>query len=333
MPNSSLKTLARRVLNYTWQNMSRNKLLSIATVIVIILIAFFVNILGSINYLANYSIDSINKKVDLTLELKEGIEIDSPEVAQLKTELEQNNISVVKVSKEQALQEFKEILPDLGNFLETYRQNPLPASLYITAKSIQDYEKVSGIVEKPLYKNLVNFDQNENGFNSQKDRIYKIIDLAESSKRFVLILQIIFFIVSIIIILNTVQIVVFSRQEEIGIMKLVGASKGFISAPFLAEGMLYGLVGTIIGLLLYILMLNIVYFNINQFVPGLYLKSFITSLWQFYKTGLFGIFLQQAATFLLIGIISSLIALGRFLKIFFSPSDLLTVSGWGKKVK
>lgn len=318
------QTMTKRLLHATWNNISRNKLLSFATILVIILIIFFLNILSSINYLANYSIESINKKVDLTLELKEGININAPEVDQLKLYLEQNGTKVVKISKEQALQDFKQILPDLGNFLETYRQNPLPASLYVTAKSIQDYEKISSIVENPQYKNMINFDQNENGFQNQKARIYTIIDIAQTAKKFVLILQILFFLVSLIIILNTIQIVVHNHKDEIKIMKLVGASKQFIAAPFILEGIVYGIVGVGIGLFSYIVIMNLLYFNINQFLPGVYIKSFVTSLWQYYAHDILWITLQQLITFILIGALSSIFALSRFLKLFYSPADLLT---------
>lgn len=319
-------TLSKRLLLSTWISMSRNKLLSFATILVIILIVFFINILGSINYLANFSIDSINKKVDLTVELKEGVDINDQKVDQLKRELEQNGTSVVKISKEQALQDFKQILPDLGNFLETYRQNPLPASLYVTAKSIQDYEKISSIVEKPEYKSLVNFDQNENSFKSQKERIYKILEISNTAKRFVFILQVLFFLVSIIIILNTIQIIVHNRKNEIKIMKLVGASKSFITTPFVIEGIVYGVVGVILGLLLYFLLLNLIYLNLNQILPSAYLKSYITNLWQFYTYDFGWIFLQQIITFILIGSLSSVIALSRFLKIFHSPKELIPQS-------
>jgi cell division transport system permease protein len=319
------RAVTKRALRATWNNLNRNKLLSFATTLVIMLIVFFLNILGSINYLANYSIDSINKKVDLTLELKEGIDINAPDVNQLKLELEQNGTKVVKISKEQALQDFKQILPDLGNFLETYRQNPLPASLYVTAKSIQDYEKISTTVEKPQYKNMINFDQNENGFQNQKARIYKILDISQAAKQFVLILQILFFLVSIIIILNTIQIVVHNRRDEIKIMKLVGASKQFIAAPFMLEGIFYGIIGVSIGLAAYMLILNLTYFNINQFLPGAYIKSFITSLWQYYSTDMIWIIIQQLGTFIIIGALSSMIALSRFLRLF-SSSHAITTS-------
>jgi cell division transport system permease protein len=324
MTVKTYQTVTKRLLQSTWNNMNRNQMLSFATIIVIILIVFFLNILGSINYLANYSIENINKKVDLTLELKEGIDINAPEVDQLKSELEQHGTQVVKISKEQALQDFKQILPDLGNFLETYRQNPLPASLYVTAKSIQDYEKISTIVENPQYKHMINFDQNENGFQNQKARIYKILDLSQAVKRFVILLQILFFLVSIIIILNTIQIVIHNRKDEIQIMKLVGASKPFIAAPFLLEGIFYGIIGVVIGLLSYVVLMHITYFNIHQLLPGIYIKSFISSLWNYYSKDILWIFMQQIITFMIIGVLSSMIALSRFLKLFYSPTQLLT---------
>lgn len=319
----NVPTLLRRLLSSTWASMTRNKLLSLATVIVTVLIVFFLNILGSINYLANYSIDSINRKIDLTLELKDGVELDAQPVEQLKQELEQKGASVVKISKEQALEDFKMILPDLGNFLETYRQNPLPASLYVTTPSLPSYEQITAVVEKPQYKQIINFDQNENSFLNQKTRITKIVDISEAAKRFVLVLQILFFLVAIIIILNTIQIIVYHRREEIRIMKLVGASKAYIASPFVLEGIIYGITGALIGLFLYLLFLNLMYFNIGQLLSGAYIKSFVTSLWQYYNQQIVVITLQQILTFTLLGIFSSLIALARFVNLIPVPSRFL----------
>jgi hypothetical protein len=66
------------------------------------------------------------------------------------------------------------------------------------------------------------------------------------------------------------------------------------------------------------------YFNINQFLPGMYIKSFVSSLWQYYSSDMLWILLQQLTTFIIIGSLSSMIALSRFLKLFYSPAQLLT---------
>lgn len=310
---SRYKTVFKRIFGYTWTNIARNKLLSLSTCIVVILIVFFINILSSINYLANYSIESINKKIDLTLELQESVSFDSPEITKLQAELTTIGVTVLQVSKEQALQDFKQILPDLGNFLETYRQNPLPASLYVTTKSLEDYNKVSSIVGKEEYRKSINFDQNDNSFVSQQQRISKVVNIASTSQWFILLLQALFFLIAIIIIVNTIKIVVHDRREEINIMQLVGASKSFIALPFILEGVLYGIAGVIIGLLLYVIALNAVYFNVNLLLPGLYIQSFIESLWKYYNATIILIVSKQLLMFVLIGVCGSLLALSPFL--------------------
>ncbi len=319
-------TVTKRLFSATWTSVIRNKLLSFATIIVITLIAFFLNILSSINYLANYSIESINRKIDLTLEIKDGIELDDPAVDRLKAELIQSNAQVVLISKEQALQDFKQYLPDLGNFLEKYSQNPLPASLYITAPNLEVYEQISAVVENPQYKKIINFDQNENSFLNQKIRITKIVDMSVAAKNFVLILQVAFFLIAILIVLNTIQIVVHHRREEIRIMKLVGASKAFITGPFVLEGVLYGILGGVLGFSMYYGLVNVAYYNVNQLLPSAYIRGFMTSLWQYYTNQMGSILVQQLLTFIIIGVASSMIAVWRFVPLLTMPGDFLNFS-------
>src|SRR6185369_10518856 len=82
---------------------------------------------------------------------------------------------------------------------------------------------------------------------SRKDAIQNIIHGSNFVIQLGLIASLIFLLISTLIIFNTIRMAIFTRRDEIEIMKLVGATKWFIRGPFLFEATLYGVVGAFIA--------------------------------------------------------------------------------------
>ena len=152
--------------------------------------------------------------------------------------------SVIFQSKEQALEIWKEEWGDQGYLLEGLEgqeENPLPDSFIIQLFDIEYADSVADKIK---------------GFNSVEEiKYYKdIVDKLMSVANFVriggLVLIGILVLISVFIISNTVKITVAARRREIGIMKYVGATNGYIRGPFMVEGVLLGLVGTGIAILI-----------------------------------------------------------------------------------
>lgn len=113
--------------------------------------------------------------------------------------------------------------------------------------------------------------------------------------------------VSLFLIGNTIKITVYSRRKEIGIMKYIGATDWFIRWPFIIEGMIIGLVGSIVGCILLYYGYSIVYTKASA---TLFLVKFIhpsyvltTISWQFLLMGM------------LIGSIGSILSIRKFLAV------------------
>lgn len=113
--------------------------------------------------------------------------------------------------------------------------------------------------------------------------------------------------ISVLLIVNTIKIGVFSRRSEISTMKFVGATDWFIRWPFIIEGLIIGIIGAFVGNLSLFCVYSLIYIKAMEFTAELSLvqPTFVTNtmLWQF---GLVGAF---------IGTIGSIIALRKFLTV------------------
>lgn len=141
---------------------------------------------------------------------------------------------VVYISKDQALEEFKAD----RSLLEAVETNPLPASLRIRLKpGYKTARKVEAVVEKlkvlPGIEEVVSGQQ----WVKKLDRIILALSVVDLG------MGVIIGLVSVFIISNTIKLTLYARKEAIEIMKLVGATDGFISRPFVLEGMIQGGLG------------------------------------------------------------------------------------------
>ncbi|MDR0347489.1 MAG: permease-like cell division protein FtsX [Coriobacteriales bacterium] len=215
---------------------------------------------------------------------------------------------VVYVSKEEALERLKEwsATSDLADALDG---NPLPASFEI---SLNDPEKVQEVVNRIMSSDYFSrvIDKPDNPADSikyGKDIIDQIIEIANIVRIACLALVLLLIFVALIFINNTIRLAILARRKEISIMRLVGASNGFIRGPFLMEGALQALVGA--GLAIGSIALASDYlFKRTQIGSMLqWLPDITSSLWMIYVV-LLGVGL-------IIGIFGSIWAMRRYLKV------------------
>jgi cell division protein FtsX len=155
----------------------------------------------------------------------------------------------------------------------------------------------------------VNLDQNENGFLRQKERIGKIQQITEGISRGVVAVRTLFFIIAVLIIVNTLQIVIAHHREEIDIMQVVGAPHAIIMGPFIIEGVVYAVLGVLLGTGVYLFSLQMIQAKILVYLPQTALHPFFSVLVNHYSSEFFRILLSNILWFSLIGVVASLIAL------------------------
>ena len=136
-------------------------------------------------------------------------------------------------SKEDAMKEFKSRWGDNAYLLNSLESNPLPNSVVV---SIGDLEKADNIAAKcNTYKGVEDVQY-------YKDTVDKLLKATKFIQTTAMVLMIFLVIVSIVVVSNTIKLTVFNRASEISIMKYIGATNWFIRGPFLAEGIIIGVV-------------------------------------------------------------------------------------------
>lgn len=144
-------------------------------------------------------------------------------------------------SKEDAMDEFKTRWGENGYLLNSLQDNPLPNSVVIM---IGDLEKADSLAQK-----AATYDGVED-VKFYKDTVDKLLGATKFVQIAAIVVMIFLIIVSIVVVSNTIKLTVFNRANEINIMKYVGATNWFIRGPFLAEGIIIGVIsaGISIGL-------------------------------------------------------------------------------------
>ncbi len=197
-------------------------------------------------------------------------------------------------SSEQASEKYKDVLGDLYDVVKE-GENPFPEAYHITMEELS------------LYNETINQLKNIENVESVSDRsetAKKLSDLNKLIARAGIWIICSLGIVSLFIISNTIKITMHNRRFEISIMKSVGATNGFIKAPFMVEGMVIGCVAAIISTLI----LNAVYDVMLGVIGGIVPFNGISFEDIFWKV--LGCFL---ATGVIFGVLGSSISLRRYL--------------------
>ena len=149
---------------------------------------------------------------------------------------------MIYIPKSYALEKLKKNMSSQSTFLNTLKDNPLPDALDIQMKSNSSFEKIEEFAQSIKAIEIVEDVEYGQGWLG---RFLKIFDLFKITGYAMCSL---FFLIALFITANTVRLAFYSRQLEVEIMRLVGATETFIKAPFYVEGVLQGFFGGIIGL-------------------------------------------------------------------------------------
>lgn len=296
-----------RILKFGIQNFSRNALLSVTTVAILVLALLVFNGLLIFGVLANTATASLQDKIDISVYFKDSSKED--EILQLSRVLESfPEVKAVEyISQDKALTIFKDRHkddPTISQALEELQSNPLLASLNIKAKSPSQYQTIAEYLNDANLAKIidkVNYTETKIAI----DRLATIIDTVQNAG---LAATIFLALVAVLVTFNTIRLVIYSNREEIGIMRLVGAANKFIHGPYVVAGAVYGLLAGIAAILLAAPIIILAAPYANTFIPELSLSAyFFSHLPQFVIYNFaFGIVLSS---------VSAAIAVRRYLKI------------------
>ena len=297
----------KRVLRSGWEKFSRDKSSSGAALFVMIIVMSIATMLFFLQGMATFMIAGLQESVDISTYLKNTAT--QEEVAQLKEELESMpEVREVKyISKEQALESFVETHKQdevILESLEIVGQNPLLASLSIKAFSVSQYPAISKFLEDtPLASIISDVD-----YFDRAPVIGKLSTLTAGIQNAVLLVTLFAGLIAVLVAFNTIRLTIYNSRDEIEIMRLVGASSWFIRGPFIIQGMIVGVLATLITTLLFFPLTLFVGIKLQTFAPGF-------DLFAYFADNLFLILFLQLAAGIGLGVVSSLIAIRKYLTV------------------
>lgn len=303
--------MARRIFRTGALNFVRNAWLGMAAiaVMVITLTIILFSIIANATF-AN-TVQSITDRIDVSVYLKDSVSAKQREnlISQIKG-LE-NVKEVSFVSKDQALEAYRAQNAGNSDLLQAINQtdNPLPASLQIKPRDPNKIEAIRTFLEKKEIKELQSDETSYSG--DRKAAIDKITSATSFFRKAGVVGVVVFAIISMLIIFNTIQMAIFNRRDELTIMRLLGASTNFIRGPFIVESILYGVVSGVLSLVIIHTIFTIAARTFEASSLGLLDIDYSNK----YFAGHYWLFLAlQLGVGMLIGATSSLIATRRYLK-------------------
>jgi cell division transport system permease protein len=230
-----------RIIKFGLQDVTRNIWLSVVTIIILILALFSINMLLVVKVIGEAAVGAVKSKVDVSLYIKP--DAGEKEILALKAEL--SNVSSVKevkyISREEALALFKKNNsnnPEILSALRELDKNPLSATLIITPNTAESMETLTHELNK-IESDIID----SRDFSDYKVMLERINAVTDRVTQAGLFLAGIFVFITLLVIFNSVRVAIYTKNAEISIMRLVGASNTFIYMPFLFSGLVYSLVG------------------------------------------------------------------------------------------
>lgn len=301
-----------RMVRYGVNNFSRNAWLTVAatavmTITLLIMFMTFVaqSVLGD-------TVSNLRDNVDMSIYLKTSTK---PEDAKKIVDDIRKLPSVTRVgyiSSEQARKDFAATNTDNKSALEALNQatNSFPAVIRVNVENINDPAELKRYVDSSkLVQQSLDPNREPSYSGDRKQAIATIGRWIEFAQRFGAVASIIFIAISSLIIFNTIRMAIFNRRDEIQMMKLIGADRNFIRGPFVVEAIVYGFLAAVIATSLGLAILYGIRAPLEAAVPAIGgVVSMVTMYVGF-------VLLVMIAIGALIGIISSLLATRRYLKI------------------
>ncbi|MFH1046836.1 MAG: permease-like cell division protein FtsX [Patescibacteria group bacterium] len=245
-----------RVIKFGFQNFFRNFWLSFATVSVLTLAIISINALIVMNVLGKIAVSTVEAKVDVSAHFRP--DVDEGRVQTVKVALlgMQEVRDVEYVSPEDNLAQFKEINgndSDLVKSLEEIEENPFGATLVVKARDVSDYPVILQALSQPLFTNLIE----EQDFTDHEAMVTRLDAITGKLEIVMLAVTVSFALIALLIVMNAIRVSIFTHKEEIGIMRLVGASSWFIRGPFYIEALIWTVIS--VGLTLAVLYPGLVF--------------------------------------------------------------------------
>ena len=301
----------RRITKAGFVGFWRNAYVSLAAIFVIMVVLFVIGATIFLDRLLVTSLESLRGKVDINVYFvttAPQADIDQitdsiralPEVAEVRY-----------TTREEALEQFRSRYRNneiTMQALAELNDNPLGANIAIQARDLSQYEQIARFLEEqqnlsspqnPVIE-TINYGRNKEAI----DTLNSIILTVEKAS---FVVMIVLMIAAVLITFNTIRLAIYTAREEISVMRLVGASNTFIRGPFILQGVMYGFIAGILALLLW--------YPILIWLGPRTENFFQFNLFAYYVTDFSYIFATLVGTGVVLGLVSSVLAIARYLRV------------------
>src|SRR3989344_7007448 len=260
----------------------------------------------------SHTIDEITDRIDVSVFLKDTVSEERREELISDLKKVENVESVEYISKEEALKRYRAQNVDNPELLAAISEvdNPLSQELLIQPQDPNNMQPIKEFLDQSEIAQLQSDPTSYSG--DRKEAIDKIARATRFFEQAGIVGIIIFALISALIIFNTIRMAIFNRRDELVIMRLLGATPGYIRGPFIVETMLYGAVAAVISLIVVSSLYAIASSTLEASSLGLLDIEYSSPL---FKDNLFAILSLQLLAGIIIGAVSSMIATRRYLKL------------------
>lgn len=300
----------KRIIRSGFRNFMRSGFTSIASILIMTITLFVITSLIFVQATLSTTLSSIKDKVDVIVYF-----IPDAQVSSIQTiESALKKIPEVKdlkyTSQEEALAQYKEKHGNDHLILQVFDlldKNPLGASIAIKASDPSHYESILNYFKQDDALSKGNFSIIDTiNYNQNKVAIDRLTSIIDGAKRLGTVISLILILISIIITFNTIRLIIYMSREEINVMRLVGAGGKYIRGPFIVSGLLVGIVASVATIIL---------FWPFSYWLGHQMTGFLgIDLFAYYKSEFFQLFFIQIISGMIVGSISSFLAVHKYLR-------------------
>ena len=299
----------KRIIKAGFINFTRGGLVSWAAALVVTITLSVITFIILLQAALYFSLNTIKDKVDVTIYFNVGAPEDK--IMLLKESLlklpEVKDVSYT--SAEDNLKQFRELhANDYSTIaaLDEIGENPLEAYLNVRAKEISQYESIANFMKGDNILSLgMNSIVDKVNYHQNKLIIDRLNSIISGAQKLGFLITLLLIIITVIITFNTIRLTIFIAKEEIGVMRLVGASKMRVRGPFMIEGAIYGIIATILTLIFFWPLTAWFGRNMTNFLG--------INLYNYYLSNFFQIFAIILLSGILLGTISSFLAVRKYL--------------------
>ncbi len=291
------------------QGFTRNLSTTLGSIVTIFLSLLIIGVFLVGGTVINHLVSSIENEVSITAYVAD--DADQAQIDALMGEIRgmEGVASVDFTTKDQALENFRNTSnnPDIIDQLDG--QNPLPASIDIELSDPQLVESVAGqVLATSIYPTITdNPDDPSEAVKYGQQSVERLFAVTNYVRYIGIALIALLIFIALVFINNTIRLAILARRKEIAIMRLVGASNGFIRGPFLMEGALHALIGSLLAVGVLQALRSAAIPRVQAALPFLSLEV---------DGGTYAmIYLSLVAAGLVIGLIGSAFAMRRYLKV------------------